>query len=112
MPLVLRLPFKSSSKGLNPMVMVVSCLVHISQAYIYTHNLCTCKFVSCVQVRVNFAVMTFFTVAEICQELNVRHPEEMSLIKSPDDKEGYAKLTGWAKRKGAKVRKILRCVCV
>ena len=47
--------------------------------------------------------MTFFTVAEMCQELNIRHPEEMSLIKSPDDKEGYAKLTGWAKRKGAKV---------
>ncbi|CAI8055859.1 Fermitin family homolog 1 [Geodia barretti] len=56
------------------------------------------------QVRVNFAVMTFFTVCEICQELNVRHPEEMSLIKSPDDKEGYAKLTGWAKRKGVKHR--------
>ena len=55
------------------------------------------------QVRVNFAVMTFFTVAEICSELSVRHPEEMSLMKSPDDKEGYAKLTGWAKRKGAKV---------
>lgn len=55
------------------------------------------------QVRVNFAVMTFFTVAEICNELNIRHPEEMSLLKSPDDKEGYAKLTGWIKRKG-KVR--------
>ena len=51
----------------------------------------------------NFAVMTFFTVAEMCQELNVRHPEEMSLLKSPDDKEGFAKLTGWSKRKGSKV---------
>lgn len=57
-------------------------------------------------------MMTFFTVAEICQELNVRHPEEMSLIKSPNDKEGYAKLTGWAKRKGAKVGNILLCVRV
>ena len=55
------------------------------------------------QVRINFAVMTFFTVAEICSELNIRHYEELSLIKSPDDKEGYAKLTGWTKRKG-KVR--------
>ena len=54
-------------------------------------------------MRVNFAVMTFFTVGEICSELNVRHFEEMSLLKSPDDKEGYAKLTGWSKRKGAKV---------
>lgn len=53
---------------------------------------------------VNFAVMTFFTVAEICNELSIRHPEEMSVIKSPDDKEGYAKLTGWYKRKGGKVR--------
>ena len=52
----------------------------------------------------NFAVMTFFTVAEVCQELSIRHPEEMSLMKCPDDKEGFAKLTGWAKRKGAKVR--------
>ena len=55
------------------------------------------------QLRVNFAVMTFFTVAEICQELNIRHPEEMSLMKSPDDKEGYAKLTGWTKARSKKV---------
>ena len=50
------------------------------------------------QVRVNFAVMTFFAVAEICRELNIRHPEEMSLLRSPLDKEGYAKLTGWVKK--------------
>ena len=54
------------------------------------------------QVRVNFAVMTFFAVAEICRELSIRHPEELSLMRSPLDKEGYAKLTGWVK-KGKKV---------
>ncbi len=54
------------------------------------------------QVRVNFSVMTFFAVAEICRELGIRHPEELSLLRSPLDKEGYAKLTGWAK-KGRKV---------
>jgi len=50
------------------------------------------------QMRVNFAVMTFFAVAEICRELNIRHPEELSFIRSPMDKEGYAKLTGWTKK--------------
>ena len=54
------------------------------------------------QVRVNFAVMTFLAVAEICQELSVRHPEELSLLRSPRDKEGYMKLTGYQK-KGRKV---------
>eukprot|EP00731_Ephydatia_muelleri_P027760 Em0019g633a len=50
------------------------------------------------QVRVNFAVMTFFAVAEICREMNIRHPEELSLLRSPMDKENYAKLTGIAKK--------------
>ena len=64
------------------------------------------------QCRVNFAVMTFFTVAEICQELSIRHPEEMSLMKSPVDKEGYAKLTGWTKARAKKVCVCVWCVCV
>ena len=51
------------------------------------------------QMRVNFAIMTFFTVGEICREFNVRHPEEMSLMRSPLDKENFAKLTGWNKRR-------------
>ena len=55
------------------------------------------------QLRVNFAVMTFFAVAEICREFNIRHPEEMSLMVSPTERENYVKLTGWAK-KGRKVR--------
>ena len=59
------------------------------------------------QMRVNFAVMTFFAVAEICREMNVRHPEELSLMRSPLDKENYAKLTGWVK-KGRKVRALPR----
>ena len=59
------------------------------------------------QMRVNFAVMTFFAVAEICREMNVRHPEELSLMRSPLDKENYAKLTGWVK-KGRKVRVLPR----
>ena len=63
------------------------------------------------QMRVNFAVMTFFTVAEICRELNIRHPEELSLLRSPLDKEGYAKLTGWVK-KGRKVRMGLACTVI
>lgn len=51
------------------------------------------------QMRVNFAIMTFFTVGEICKEFGIRHPEELSLMRSPMDKEGYAKLTGWLKRR-------------
>lgn len=51
------------------------------------------------QMRVNFAIMTFFTVAEICREFGIRHPEELSLMRSPLDKENYAKLTGWGKRR-------------
>jgi len=64
------------------------------------------------QMRVNFAVMTFFAVAEICRELNIRHPEELSFIRSPMDKEGYAKLTGWTK-KGRRVGcgSLLLCHC-
>lgn len=54
------------------------------------------------QMRINFAVMTFFSVAEICKEMSIRHPEEMSLMRSPYDKEGYAKATGILK-KGRKV---------
>lgn len=50
------------------------------------------------QMRVNFAVMTFFSVAEICKEMNIRHPEEMSLMRSPFDKEGFVKFTGYAKK--------------
>lgn len=54
------------------------------------------------QMRVNCAIMTFFTVAEICRELKIRHPEEISLLRNPSDKEGFAKLTGWTKkRKGS-----------
>lgn len=51
------------------------------------------------QMRVNFAIMTFFTVAEICREFGVRHPEELSFMRSPFDKENFAKLTGWSKRR-------------
>ena len=54
------------------------------------------------QMRVNFAVMTFFSVAEMCKEMNIRHPEELSLMRSPFDKENFAKLTGFLK-KGRKV---------
>lgn len=50
------------------------------------------------QMRVNFAVMTFFAVAEVCKELNIRHPEELSLLRSSLDKENYAKLTGFTRK--------------
>lgn len=50
------------------------------------------------QMRVSFAVMTFLTVAEICREMGIRHPEELSLLRSPLDKENFAKLTGWVKK--------------
>ena len=56
------------------------------------------------QMRVSFAVMTFLTVAEICRDMGIRHPEELSLLRSPLDKENFAKLTGWVK-KGRKVRR-------
>ncbi len=51
------------------------------------------------RVRVNFAIMTFLAVAEICKEFGIRHPEELSLMRSPLDKENYAKFTGWSKRR-------------
>lgn len=51
------------------------------------------------QMRVNFAIMTFFTVAEICREFGIRHPEEISLMRCPLDKENFGKLTGWTKRR-------------
>lgn len=50
-------------------------------------------------IRVNFAIMTLFTVGEICQHIGIRHPEELSLMRSPQDKENFAKLTGWTKRR-------------
>ena len=57
-------------------------------------------------MRTNFGIMNFFAVAEICREMNIRHPEELSLMRSPMDKEGYVKLTGFHK-KGRKVRHFL-----
>lgn len=51
------------------------------------------------RVRMNFSLMTFYVVAEICQELNIRHPEEFSLTKSPFDKEGFVKFTGYHRAK-------------
>ena len=68
-----------------------------SQPFIYNIE------ISNYQMRTNFGIMTFFAVAEICREMNIRHPEEMSLLRSPMDKEGYVKLTGFHK-KGRKVR--------
>lgn len=50
------------------------------------------------QMRTNFGIMNFFAVAEICREMNIRHPEELSLMRSPMDKEGYVKLTGFHKK--------------
>ena len=61
------------------------------------------------QIRVNFAIMTLFAVGEICQEFSIRHPEELSLLRSPLDKENFAKLTGWSKRR--KVRKYANVSC-
>ena len=57
-------------------------------------------------VRVNLSVMTFFVVAEICQELGIRHYEELSLLRSPFDREGYVKLTGYHKSKVKKLSDI------
>ena len=53
-------------------------------------------------VRVNLSVMTFLVVAEICQELGIRHHEELSLLRSPFDREGFVKLTGYHKAKAKK----------
>jgi len=53
-------------------------------------------------VRVNFAVMGLYAVKEICEEFKIRHSEEISLMRSPLDVEGYEKHTGAnrLKRKG------------
>lgn len=55
------------------------------------------------RVRVNLSIMTFLVVAEICQELNIKHHEELSLLKSPYDVEGFVKYTGFHKVKGKKL---------
>lgn len=54
-------------------------------------------------VRVNLSVMTFLVVAEICQELGIRHHEELSLLRSAFDREGFVKLTGYHKSKAKKL---------
>lgn len=53
-------------------------------------------------VRVNFAVMGLYAVKEICEEFKIRHSEELSLLRSPLDVDGYEKPTGAGrlKRKG------------
>lgn len=54
-------------------------------------------------MRVHFAMMTFYVVKELCDAFGLRHPEELSLMKSPFDKEGFVKSTGYHK---AKVKKL------
>ena len=53
-------------------------------------------------VRVNFAVMGLYAVKEICEEFKIRHSEELSLLRSPLDVDGFEKQTGASrlKRKG------------
>lgn len=53
-------------------------------------------------VRVNFAVMGLYAVKEICEEFKIRHSEELSLLRSPLDVDGFEKATGASrlKRKG------------
>jgi len=53
-------------------------------------------------VRVNFAVMGLYAVKEICEEFKIRHSEELSLMRSPLDVDGFEKHTGASrlKRKG------------
>ena len=48
-------------------------------------------------VRINFAVPVFQVVMDLCREFKIRHPEELSLMRSPQDKEGFLKLTGYKK---------------
>lgn len=48
-------------------------------------------------VRINFAVPVFQVVMDLCREFKIRHPEELSLMRSPQDKEGFVKLTGFKK---------------
>lgn len=54
-------------------------------------------------MRVHFAMMTFYVVKELCDAFGLRHAEELSLMKSPFDKEGFVKSTGYHK---AKVKKL------
>ena len=54
-------------------------------------------------MRVHFAMMTFYVVKEICDALNIRHAEELSLMKSPFDREGFVKSTGYHRSKAKKV---------
>ena len=54
-------------------------------------------------IRVHFAMMTFYVIKEICDALGIRHSEELSLMKSPFDREGYVKSTGYHR---AKVKKL------
>lgn len=56
-------------------------------------------------MKVHFAMMTFYVVKVICDSLNIRHAEELSLMKSPFDREGYVKSTGYHR---AKVKKQTR----
>lgn len=39
-------------------------------------------------MRIHVAMMTFYVVKVICDTLNIRHAEELSLMRSPFDKEG------------------------
>ncbi len=55
-------------------------------------------------MRVHFAMMTFYVVKELSDAFGIRHPEEMSLMKSPFDKEGYVKSTGYHKTKAKKLQ--------
>ena len=50
-------------------------------------------------MKVHFAMMTFYVVKEICDTFNIRHAEELSLMKSPFDREGYVKATGYHRSK-------------
>lgn len=40
----------------------------------------------------------------ICRDMGIRHPEELSLLRSLFDKENFAELTGWVKKR-RKVRR-------
>jgi kindlin 2 len=54
-------------------------------------------------VRVNFAVSVFQVVMDLCREFKMRHPEELSLMRSAMDSEKFAKHTG-VKKLGKKAR--------
>ncbi|XP_003384623.1 PREDICTED: fermitin family homolog 2-like [Amphimedon queenslandica] len=53
-------------------------------------------------MRIHVAMMTFYVVKVICDTLNIRHAEELSLMRSPFDKEGYVKATGYHRTKAKK----------